>query len=227
MRHLRCFVFAAVAAALFTAPLADARPLNPHRHGPIITAAKPAWLGESWAQIVSLPLSENPFAGNGNPCLTVGHKVLQEIGGPCTMEEGWVFMLGFGGVADNVEAPFPQTQTEQCAVAQASDRATFLGATVSVDGGAPVDVYTPRFELCSPQRTVLLPADNIGDLPGPQIVTITAHGWPAAVRHLGPGRHTIVGDATLADGTHWTVPHTLIVVPRHGIDTSSGQQAHR
>ena len=32
--------------------------------------------------------------------------------------------------------------------------------TVTVDGGDPVEIRTPRFELFSPQRTVLLPADN-------------------------------------------------------------------
>jgi hypothetical protein len=65
---------------------------------------------------------------------------------------------------------------------------------------------------------VLLPADNIDDVPGPQIVTVTGHGWFAAVRHLRPGRHTIVGDATLGDGTHFTDPAPLIVVSRHAAD---------
>ena len=233
MRHLCLSVLAAVAVALFIAPGAGAHPLpgagahplDRHRHVAVVTAAKPAWSGELWAQIASLPLSENPWVGNGNPCLTVGHKVLQEIGGPCTMEEGWVFTLGFGGAASNVEEPFPQTQAEQCAVAQAADRAVFVGLHVIVDGGAPIDVHTPRFEVCSPQRAVLLPADNLAGVPGPQIATLTAHGWPAAVRHLPRGEHTIVGDAELADGTHWTVPHTVIVVPRHALDGDEGHQA--
>jgi hypothetical protein len=72
-----------------------------------------------------------------------------------------------------------------------------------------------------------LPEDNIDDLPGPQIVTETAHGWFAAIRHLRPGRHTIVGDATLADGTHFTVPATVIVVPRHAADSDTGHQPGR
>jgi hypothetical protein len=33
----------------------------------------------------------------------------------------------------------------------------------ALDGGVPVDGYTRRDENCSPQRTVLIPADNILD----------------------------------------------------------------
>jgi len=34
-----------------------------------------------------------------------------------------------------------------------------------------------------------------------------------------------VGDAVRADGTHWTVPHTLIVVPRHASNGDTRHQA--
>jgi hypothetical protein len=214
MRQLRYALLAAVAVALCTAPLAGAGQPRGDGRGAVVTPAQARWLGEFEAQIYSLPASENPWVGNGNPCMTVGHKVLQEIGGPCTMEEGWVFTLGYGSGWSNVEDPFPETEAQQCAVAQAQD-AVFVDIHVVVDGGRPVDIYSPRFEHCTPQRTVLVPADNILDVPGPVVATVTGHGWGAAVRNLRPGRHTIVADATLADGSHWTVPHTVIIVPRH------------
>jgi hypothetical protein len=228
MRQLRSFVLAAVAVALFTAPPAGARPLDRERPAAIFTPVEPAWLAESAAQIDSLPASQNPFAGNGNPCLTVGRGVVQEIGnGPCRIEDGWTVMLGFGSGWISAQDPFPQTRAQQCALTQAADRATFAAAQLTVDGTATVNLYTSRFELCSPQVTLLLPEDNIDDLPGPQIVTETAHGWFAAVRHLRPGRHTIVANATLADGTPFTVPSTVIVVPRHAADSDSEDQPGR
>lgn len=228
MRHLRCFVLAAATAALFTASPAGAHPLNEDRPAAIFTPAKPAWLGEAAAQFAALPVAENPYAGNGNQCLTVGQKVLQIVGsGPCRIQEGWTLFLGYGGGWANVVDPFPQTQAQQCALTQAADRATFAAAQLIVDGTATVNLYSSRFELCSPQVTLLLPEDNIDNLPGPQIVTETAHGWFAAVRHLRPGRHTIVADATLADGTPFTVQSTVIVVPRHAADSDSEHQPGR
>jgi hypothetical protein len=228
MRHLRCFVLAAATAALFTASPAGAHPLNEDRPAAIFTPAKPAWLGEAAAQFAALPVAENPYAGNGNQCLTVGQKVLQIVGsGPCRIQEGWTLFLGYGGGWANVVDPFPQTQAQQCALARAEDRASFIAARLTVDGTATVDLLASRFELCSPQRTVLMPADNILGVPGPQIVTLTAHGWYAAVRQLRPGRHTIVGESTFADGPHFTLPITVIVVPRHAADNPDGHQADR
>jgi hypothetical protein len=180
----------------------------------VVAPAKDKWLGEFWAQIYSLPLSENPIVGNGNPCLTVGHKVIQEVGGPCTIEQGTALTLGFGSAWSNVEDPFPETRKEQLAVATAADREFVAGMTVTVDGGDPVEIRTPRFELFSPQRTVLLPADNGLGVDGPQIVTLSAHGWGAVVRKLGVGEHEIVGDTLFTDGEHFVVPHILTVVPR-------------
>ena len=152
--------------------------------------------------------------GNGNPCLTLAHKVIQEIGGPCTIEQGTTFTLGSGTAWSSVEDPFPQTRSEQLALATAQDRENVVGMTVTVDGGHPVQIRTPRFELFSPQRTVLLPADNGLGVPS-QIVTLSAHGWGAVVRKLGVGDHDVVGDTLFADGEHFVVHHILTVVPRH------------
>ena len=86
--------------------------------------------------------------------------------------------------------------------------------TVTVDPpGVPVEIRKPQFELFSPQRTVLLPADNILGLDGPQLITLSAHGWGAAVRELNVGEHTIVSDTLFANGFHQVVPHIITVVP--------------
>ena len=222
MRHLRLTVLVALAVALCVAPVAGTHDPDKDRGGAVIAPAKAKWLGEFWAQIYSLPVAENPFAGHGR-CLTVGHKVVQAAGAPCTIERGSAFTLGFGTAWSNVEDPFPQTRVEQLALALAADKQV-VGMTVTVDGGHPVEIRTRRFELFSPQRTVLLPADNILGLEGPQTITLSAHGWGAVVRKLSVGEHTIVGDTRFADGEPLIVEHIVTVVPKHDHDEGHGQQ---
>jgi hypothetical protein len=214
MRQLRLSVLAAAAVALCIAPVAGAHDPHKDRGGAVVAPAKDKWLGEFWAQIYSLPVPENPFAGNGNPCLTVGHKVIQAVPGPCTVKEGTALTLGFGTAWSSAEDPFPETRTGQLAVARAADLELVAGMTVTVDGGEPVEIRTRRFELFSPQRTVLLPADNVFGLDGPQTITLSAHAWGAVVRKLSVGEHTIVGDTLFTDGTHFVVPHIITVVAR-------------
>jgi hypothetical protein len=216
MRHLRHTVLAALTVALCAAPASAAHDPHQEHGGAVVSPANDKWLGEFWAQIFSLPVSENPFAGNGNPCMTVGRKVIQEVGGHCTIVQGTTFTLGFGTEWSSVDEPFPQTRAEQLALATAWDRENVVRVTVAVDGGHPVQIRIPRFELFSPQRTVLMPADNVFEIPGgPKIVTLSAHGWGAAIRKLSVGEHTIVLEALLANGELLVGPHPLTVVPRH------------
>jgi hypothetical protein len=147
--------------------------------------------------------------------IEAANKVIQEFGGPCTIEQGTTFTTAFGSVWSSADDPLADTEAEQLAVALAIDREIVRGVTVTVDDGMTVDIHTPRFELFSPQRTVLLPPDAIFDLHGPQIVTLTAHAWGAAVRKLSLGQHTIVVDVTFSDGFVYSVPHIVNVVPKH------------
>jgi hypothetical protein len=224
IKHRRLLALTSLAIALCAAPVASAHDPHKDRGGAVVVPAKDKWAGESWAQIYSLPISENPFFGNGNPCLTLANKVIQEIGGHCTIEQGTTFTLGFGSAWSSAEDPFPQTRREQLALATAQDREGLVRATVTVDGGESVEIRTPRFEVFSPQRTVLLPEDNILDNPDENIdipsqtVTLSAHGWNAAIRGLSVGEHTIIGDALLADGSDVAVPHGITVVPKHDHD---------
>jgi hypothetical protein len=214
MRHLRRIVLAALAVALCAAPVASAQGPAADDRGVVVVPAQARWWGEFWAQIYSLPVPENPFAGNGNPCLTVGHNVIEEVGRPCTIEQGTAFTLGFGTAWSNVEDPFPQTEAEQRAAALAFDQANVAEVHVTVDGGTPVDIRRPRFEHFSPQRTVQLPADNFLGVAA-QTITLTAHGWTAAVRNLPPGQHTIVQDVVFADGDRGSASHIVTVLHRH------------
>jgi hypothetical protein len=212
IRHPRHTVLAALAVALCASPITVAHASHEHASHAVVVPAYGNLLGEVWAQLYSLPVDENPFAGNGDPCLKVGQRVVQAIGGgPCTIQQGTALTLGFGTAWSNVEDPFPKDEAAQRALALAADQA-IVEAHVTADDGDRVDIRTPRFEIFSPQRTVQLPEDNILGVAA-QTVTLTAHAWAAVVRDLAPGRHTIVGEALLADGSTFTVPHIITVVP--------------
>ena len=219
MRHLRLLVLATVAVVVCAPPAARAHDPHKHRGGAVITPSKGKYLGETWAQLFSLPLSVNPEVGNGNPCLRVGHNVVVAIhGGPCTIRQGTALMIGLGSAWSNAEYPYPATEAAQRAEALAGDQG-LTEFTISVDDDRPVDIRRRRFERFSPQRTVQLPEDNILDGLDPerpevpaQTITFTAHAWVALVRNLRPGRHTIVASAVW--GEPFAISHDITVVRR-------------
>jgi hypothetical protein len=170
-------------------------------------------VGEAWAQLYALPASENPLLGNGDPCLTLSPNAIEVISGNhCTIKIGTAALVGLGSAWSNVEDPFPADEAAQRAVALAADQ-PISQIEVIVDDGRPMYIRASRFERFSPQRTVLLPAENILGVP-PQTVTLTAHGWFALVRNLQPGLHTIVVNV-LRDGERLTFAH-FVTVTRSG-----------
>jgi hypothetical protein len=210
-RHLGHTFLLALAIALGAASVAGAHDAQRGRSGAVLTPSQGKLVGEGWAQLYSLPISENPFFGNGSPCLTVGHHAIEMVeGGSCTITQGTAILLQLGSAYSNVEDPFPPDEASQRAVALASDQAV-SEIHVTVDDDEPVDIRTPRFELFSPQRTVQLPADNVLGVPA-QTVTLTAHAWSTLVRNLRPGSHTIVVDGLVWNGQHATYPHFVTVV---------------
>jgi hypothetical protein len=172
-------------------------------------------LGEGWVQELSQPVGT--FSGG---CFPLGRhgKVLasepdENLEVNCTIKPGTPLFFFFGSECSNVEEDpfFGETEAEQAACAKAFDEEFFVAATITVDDGPAVNVLTPRFELVSPQRSVLLPEDNfLGVDPGP--ATFVAHGWPAIVR-LKPGQHTVIVEVTDVDGFVTTAVATFNVVP--------------
>lgn len=210
MRHLRPTVLAALVVALCAAPAAGAD--APRKA--VLTPSTGPLLGEATAQTYGLPLSENPFAGNGNPCLTVGHNVIWAVGSAphCTVKQGTAILLVVGTAWSSAEDPFPKDEAAQRALALAADQAT-SEIQVTIDDADPVDIHTRRFERFSPQRTIQLPDENILGVPA-QTVTATTHAWSALVRNLRRGHHTISGEAVI-DGEQFVETSSIDVVPTH------------
>src|SRR5262245_30547745 len=71
------------------------------------------------------------------------------------------------------------------------------------DHGRPVNTKTPKYELVSPPRSVVVAPNSffvteVGLEPG-DVVTFTAHGWGAVVHDMRPGVHTVREIATFTD----------------------------
>jgi hypothetical protein len=164
-------------------------------------------MGDGWYIDLSLPADLNPFFGNGQPCVRLGDsgKVLLALGrGPiaCAVPQGAaVYVIGGTDFCDNVETPpfFGADETAQrdCALALLDDVAAI---SLTIDGGNSIDLYTGRYEICSPQRDVQLLADNFLGV-DPQTATFTACGWVAWLNDLPPGHHTIRTTSTDSSGS--------------------------
>jgi hypothetical protein len=203
MRHLHLAVLAVVAITLCAAPVAVAH--HPKGGGAVVAPAhKVAGLtgdelmGEAWVQLLSHPAGT--FSGRCFPVDPKGKVVVPDPGpdftSSCTVKQGTRVFVFIGSECSNVEEPpfFAVGEAAQADCAIAADE-IFVEISITVDGGEPVDIHNPRFELLSPQRTVDLPDDNfLGAPAGP--ANFVAHGWGAFVKKLRPGEHTITVEVT-------------------------------
>ena len=158
-------------------------------------------VGAAAVRDFSVPASQNPLAGNGNPCLYVGtgkNRVLTPVAQRSTCRvKARTPVLFFGGVSCSNYEPTPFFGADEPAQ-RACVVAALFGLTrfkISVDGGQFVSLLKNRFQLLSPQLTVQLPAGNLFDVP-PQTGSFVIGGWGALVRQLSPGRHVIRGRFT-------------------------------
>jgi hypothetical protein len=231
MRHLRWAVLAVLAVGLCAAPVAAA---HDHRDGGAVVA--PAHkvagltggelLGEAWVQLLSHPA--NTFAGS---CVPVVRKVVSpepdaEANSSCTITKGTSLFIPVGSDCSNVEPdPFfgaDEAAQRECAIA--ADE-FFVAFSIAVDGGEPVDIRKPRFELISPQRSVVLPEDNyLGVEAGP--ATFVAHAWAGLVKNLRVGEHTITVVVSDSEGGTITGTISIEVVGRGHCHGRHGQDAH-
>jgi hypothetical protein len=234
MRQLRWAILAVVAGALCAAPVAAAHD-HTERGAVVAPADKVAGLtggellGEAWVQLLSHPA--NTFAGS---CTPVVRKVVSpepdaDGNSSCTIKKGTSLFIPVGSDCSNVEPdPFfgaDEAAQRECAIA--ADE-FFVAISIAVDGGEPVDIRNPRFELISPQRSVVLPEDNYLGVPaGP--ATFVAHGWAGLVKNLRPGEHTITVVVADSEGGTFTGTISVEVVRRghcHGDDGHHGHHGH-
>ena len=220
MKWLRRTALSLLAIALCAAP---AQAMAAPKKGPV---AEPVThkvggmtgselLGEGWFQELRVP-----FGTLSGGCFPLGRqgKVLasepdENFEVNCTIKPGTPVFFFFGSDCSDVEEPpfFGATEAEQAECATFVDHDFFVSATIQVDNGPVVDFLNPRFELLSPQRSVVLPEDNfLGVDPGP--ATFVAHGWGAIVR-LKPGQHTVIIKVTDVDDFTTTAVATFNVVP--------------
>ena len=213
MAHLRRSVLAALAVALCAAPVAAAD--GSHGHGKraaVVPVHKVAGVpaGEHIGAGFAADFEESESAPSPptEPCALVGEGSKQALFlGPnnetvtCTVDRRTqLIVFGLGASCSDVEEDpfFGADEAAQRACAIAFDMEFVDALRVSVDGGTPVDIRTPRFEVISPQMTAEVPADSPAGLPE-GTATLVAHAWMAEVRKLRPGRHLIEAQAVSSD----------------------------
>lgn len=175
------------------------------------------YLGEFWAGFYGTAVDQLPGCARLGPHDRV--LFVPDFAAVCTTREGDpLFVEGLIAAISNLEDPFSSDAATQLKTARDFDYGAALEIHLAVDGGTPVDLRDPRFEVVTRQQTVQLPENNIfGPGVEPQVITLTAHGWVATVRGLSPGLHHIVrtgvfdfGDGPTAD----VYDQTVRVLPR-------------
>lgn len=235
MRKVLQLLAAVVALMTLLAPAAAAQGSRRARVVPVDRIAGSTGgriVGDWFAENLSRPASESPFAGAANLCLDVGRRdrVLSPVGGlqdasgviemSCTMYVGRPFVLVMANAdcSSAEAAPFyGATAAEQrrCVVSVLLDQ-DIRSIDVSVDGGSATDIHEPRFFEVSSQRRVVFPADPVfGADPGP--ATFVAAAWIAQIKGLKRGTHTVEAVTTLGDGNVYRfVVHLDVVTGEPG-----------
>ena len=209
-RPARCLGAVAVTlAALICASPAAARP-DDHRGGARVVPAHVIH-GLTGGELAGTAFARCCYAGEPpTTCPTFGRRGEIGFAGPmgrtvtCTVKPGTpIFVFGFGSACSNVELPTPygaEGEAAQRACAREHTQEEVLAVHVTVDGGAPVDIRSDRFEVTSPQMTAVLPEDNPYDKPADTTAHFVADIYAAAIRGLTPGRHTVVLDIATVFG---------------------------
>jgi hypothetical protein len=227
MRHLRQIVPCVLLAALCAPSVAAAH--GPSKVGRLVPPAARVdgltggqALGLAWERVYTLPEARSPAVGNGEPCLRLGRTGSILVGVayqpvPCTVKQGTtVLVWGIVNSCSDVE------EEEFFAVGRAAQRRCasnfrpfVTSVDLTVDGVGPIHLMTRRFEAFSPFMRVQVQAGHPFYDAGP--ATFTAWGWVAWLKHLPPGRHTIVTETGFIDTDELHVISLVVdVVAHHG-----------
>jgi hypothetical protein len=227
MRAQRVVVAAAILLGAASAPAAAGQPeFVPVKN--LVGVSGGELTGEWWAQVLAIPAAENPLLPPSPArCLAMGNgKVLGMAGTPasapltCTVKPGTpVFVAAGTNMCSSADEPpyWAITEAEQRACAVEFFSSTEVVATwLSLDGGPPTEIHNERFQLVSPQTSVLIPPGAFWGLKrGP--ATFVGVAYAATPRgRLTPGRHTLEVEFVAANGTTRTTRRTLEVTPGHG-----------
>jgi hypothetical protein len=160
-------------------------------------------LAALWTTVLVTPSAQNPF-GVGGPafaCFDLGGTVAPFAPKgveSCTVKSGTkVFVVASSFECSTFEGN-GTTEAELRSCAREGDVA--VAPTVTVDGKTVAVA-----EAETPLLNIVLPADNIFELPAGTQGLSVAHGWVTLLHPLTPGTHTIVIGATITT--------TIVVVP--------------
>lgn len=194
-RFARIVLLAAVALCV-AAPAASAVP-------PKKLAAN---LGALWTTVLETPSAQNPFGTGGDAfaCIDLGGTVAPfapDGVDSCTVKPGTKIFVAASSVECSTFEGQGTTEAELRACARESDQ---VEPTITVDGK-----FVPVIEVETRLLNIVLPADNLFDLPpGTQGLSV-GHGWVTLLHPLTPGTHTIV----LNPGTPNSITTTIVVQP--------------
>jgi hypothetical protein len=172
-------------------------------------------LAQWFSQLLALSPAENPLAGNGEPCLRLGHhgRILSPVNGGarttvrCTVAAHRpVFLVTTDTDCSTAEegdfhAEGAANQA-RCALEQLQLLVPLVPSIkVTVDNGPPVEIRTDTYVLVSTQGRTVFPDDAIFEPSTAGPATFAGAAWAAKVRGLKPGTHTIRVDYTFSTGS--------------------------
>jgi hypothetical protein len=182
VRGLAVGLFAAC-AALLSAPAASAAPA-PTKFDADLTAL--------WTTVLETPSAQNSFGTGGAAfgCWNLGGGTVAPFGPSgvpsCTVKPGTKILVAASSVECSTFEGNGTTEAQLRTCAEQSDVQT--APSVTVDGHS-----VPVRAVETPLMNIVLPADNIFDLPTGTTGLSVGHGWVAHLDPLTPGTHIIVG----------------------------------